>query len=327
MRLYVTGGRQKTRIFKREEEWNVYERALLLEVDPDKGTAETRLDYQSPPEACADGSPSILFKTGTLEGGKLYLCTSTEVLIYQVPEFKRAGYVSLPCFNDLHHVTPGTNGSLLAASTGLDLVVEFTAEGKVLREWNVLGEDPWRRFSKKVDYRKVLTTKPHLSHPNFVFMTGEDVWVTRFNQKDALCLTLPAKRIAIDLEKPHDGQPFNGKLYFTTVDGRVVIGDLGKLEVTEVIDLNPIDNPSGALLGWCRGLYVVDERHAWVGFTRVRKTKFKENIAWVKHAFRDTERPTHIALYDLRERRLLKEVDLEKHGLNVVFSLHPVPAR
>jgi hypothetical protein len=59
-----------------------------------------------------------------------------------------------------------------------------------------------------------------------------------------------------------------------------------------------------------------------VGFTRVRKTKFKENVLWIKHAFRDTERSTHIALYDIVDRKCLQEIDLEQYGMSVIFGIY-----
>ena len=137
-------------------------------------------------------------------GIKLYACTSTEVLVFEVPGFRRIGYVSLPCFNDLHHVTPTRDGNLLVANTGLDMVVKFTPQSKVLAEWNVSDEDLWSRFSRSVDYRKVETTKPHQSHPNFVFELSDDVWVTRFEQRDAVCLTSRGKKVSIGAQRPHE---------------------------------------------------------------------------------------------------------------------------
>jgi hypothetical protein len=322
--LYVTGGRQRHRLIKTEEEWNLYEKAIILKVRVADGTATTCVEYQSPPEACAsDGTPSFLFKTGTLVNNTFYVCTGTEILAYEVPEFKRVGYVSLPCFNDLHHVAPAANGNLLAVSTGLDMVVEFDTEGTVLRQWNVLGEDPWQRFSKDVDYRKLATTKPHKSHPNHVFHIGDDIWVTRCNQSDAVCLTKPNLRIPVASVGVHDGHLYKGRLYFTTVDGTIVIVDPSTRQIVDTIDLKQIDNTEKALLGWCRGLLIVDERTVWVGFTRVRKTKFQEKINWVKHVFHDTEKPTHIALYDISSKKCLKEIDLERYGLNVLFSIFP----
>lgn len=325
--LYVTGGRQRRRVIKIEEEWNLYEKALILEIDPDRGTAITRVEYETPPEACPDHTPSFLFKAGTLIGTTLYVCTGTEVILYEVPNFKIVGYVSLPCFNDLHHVTLGANGNLLAASTGLDMVVEFDLSGKVGRQWNVLGGDIWERFPPDQDYRKVATTKPHWAHPNFVFQIGSDVWVTRAKQSDAVCLTQPELRIELSSVPVHDGHLCNGQLYFTSVDGTIIIVDSATRKIADVIDLKQIDNSEKALLGWCRGLLIVDERHAWVGFTRVRKTKFRENINWVKHVFHDHEKPTHIALYDIYAKKRLREIDLEKYDLNVLFSILPARAK
>ncbi len=321
--LYVTGGRQRSRIFKPiEEEWHLYERALILRIDVNRETSEVCVDYVSPPEVCPDtDTPSLLFKAGTLRGNTLYVCTSTEVLVYRVPDFKRIGYVSVPCFNDLHHVSPTPEGNLLVVNTGLDMVVEITQEGQVLREWNVLGEDPWARFSQEVDYRKVETTKPHKSHPNYVFQLGGNIWITRHKQRDCISLTEANSRIQIGGEGIHDGHIHGDKIYFTQVDGHLVIVDQKTRKVEEVIDLNAIDNVERALLGWCRGLHVLDERRAWVGFTRVRKTKFKENINWVKRVLGNAAKPAHLALYDLVAKKCLKEIDLEKHGMNVVFSI------
>jgi len=323
--LYVLGAREKVRFLKDEEEWRLYDRALAVRVDIETKASEVCVEHITPLEARASGDSSVVFKCGTLQGDTLYACTSTEVLIYEVPEFIRTGYISLPCFNDLHHVTPTPEGHLLVANTGLDMVVELTRDGKLCREWNVLGEDPWSRFSKSIDYRKVETTKPHHSHPNFVFQIENEIWVTRFDQKDAVCLTHPGQRIEIGVQKPHDGHVIGDRIYFTTVDGNIVVVEKNTLRTVEAVDLKTIDNPERALLGWCRGLLVLDESRVWVGFTRVRKTKFKENLNWVRHAFKAGEKPTHIALYDLSAQKCLDEVNLEKVGVNVVFSIFPAP--
>jgi hypothetical protein len=322
--LYVLGARQRNLLVKSEEEWNLYESALILRLDTETGEVRTCVEYQSPAEARAHDNSSNVFKAGTLIGNTLYACTSTEVLIFQLPEFKQIGYVSLPCFNDVHHVTPSSDGNLLAASTGLDMVVKFTPAGKVLEQWNVLGEDPWTRFSRETDYRKVESTKPHKSHPNFVFELDGEVWVTRFRQRDAIALSGSGKRVDIAVQTPHDGLVHGEHIYFTTVDGRVVIANRRTLKVDEIIDLKPIDGQK-SLLGWCRGLLPVDERKIWVGFTRVRKTNLQENVLWVKHIFREgmTVKPTHISLYDIAEKQCLQEFDLEPHGMNIVFSIFP----
>lgn len=323
--LYLLGGRQRKLLFKNAVEQRLYEAALILRVDTSLETAFLEVEYKSPPEARASDESSHVFKSATLAGNTLYTCTSTEVLLFEVPGFRRIGYVSLPCFNDLHHVTPTHDGHILVANTGLDMVVKFTLEGQILAEWNVLGGDPWSRFSRNVDYRKVDSTKPHQSHPNGVFQLGEEVWVTRLSQKDAICLTSPGRRIDIEVQRPHDGLVWGNRIYFTTVDGRIVIANRNSLAVEQIVDLHQIHkvrHQDDTLLGWCRGVLPIDERRVWVGFTRVRKTKFKENVLWIKHAFKEKERPTHIGLYDIAQGKCLQEIELEHHGMNVLFGIY-----
>jgi hypothetical protein len=322
--LYVLGARQRDLLFRRENEWDLYEAGLILQLDTESGAVRTCVEYKTPPDARAGEYSSTVFKSGTLVDNLLYTCTSTEVLVFELPDFKKVGYVSLPCFNDVHHVAPASDGAWLAAVTGLDMVVKFTSQGEFLAGWNVLPEPLWSRFSPATDYRKVASTKPHKSHPNFVFELDGEVWATRFRQRDAICLNDSRKRIDIAVQNPHDGLVCGERIYFTSVDGRVVIANRRNLQVEKVIDLKQI-NGQHFLLGWCRGLLPLNERKMWVGFTRIRKTRFRENVLWVRSVFREgmREKPTHIALYDLVEMRCIQEFDLEPYGLNIVFSIFP----
>jgi len=329
-KLYVLGGRER-RLGLREatprDEWYLYEAALVLEVDTDTGVARTCVEYQSPREVRAGNKPAAHFHSGALIGDTLYTCTTTEVLLYQLPKFRQIGYISLPCFNDVHLVAPASDGNLLVVSTGLDMVVKVTIRGEIVAEWSVLDEAPWTRFSRSVDYRKVETTKPHSSHPNFVFELDHEVWATRFFQRDAICLNGTGRRIAIDVEAPHDGLVCGERIFFTSVDGRVVIVNRSMLSVDQIIDLRKIqDSGKEVLPAWCRGLLPIDERRIWVGFTRIRKTVFKENVRWVKTVLREGTivKPTHIALFDLVSQQCLREIDLEPYGMNSVYSIFPV---
>lgn len=315
--LYITGGQQRT--FVETDEWRQYGKGVIARVDPETGERDTCVEYVSPPDVCPNEESSITFKSGALAGNHLYVCTSTEVLVYEVPTFKLTGYFSLPCFNDLHHVQPTSSGTLLVANTGLDMVVELSPSGERLREWNVLGQPPWAQFSEHIDYRKVPTTKPHRSHPNHIFRIGDSIWVTRFEQRDAVCLD-GDHRIGIDIQRPHDGTPHGGYIYFTTVDGHLVIVNEQTLQLEDIVDLNPPEG-QGPRLGWCRGLKVVDRTRVWVGFSRFRPTKLKENVSWIKNGFRAKRKPTHIALYDLVKRERVCEIDLESLGMHTVFSL------
>jgi hypothetical protein len=103
-----------------------------------------------------------------------------------------------------------------------------------------------------------------------------------------------------------------------------VIANRKSLTIDEIVDLKEIGEEK-ALLGWCRGLLPLDDRRIWVGFTRVRKTKFKENVLWVANILREgvMQKPTHVALYDLVARKCLQEFDLEPHAMNIVFGIFP----
>lgn len=320
--VYVIGGEQRNlrSLLSGSQDWYEYQKAVVMRVNLLNGAVERVLEYVSPPEACAAQNPVILFKSGTLEHNRMYLCTQTEILIYSVPDFRQLDYLSLPCFNDLHHVRPSPEQTLIVANTGLDMVLELTPEGSIVREWNVLGTDPWKRFSRQIDYRKGISTKPHHSHPNYLFYNDEQLWVTRFEQKDAICLTHPDQRIEIGIERPHDGVLYDGHLYFTTVNGHVVIVNTVTLQTEALIDLNTMHEPT-MLLGWCRSLLVDDDR-LLVGFSRLRPTRFRENVSWVKSNFKRAM-PTHIACYDLASNSCAFMVDLESHGLNAVFGIFP----
>jgi len=232
----------------------------------------------------------------------------------------------LPCFNDLHHVVPTSDGNLLVVTTGLDMVVKVSPSGELLREWPVLQETPWSRFSRDTDYRKVETTKPHLSHPNFVFELDNEIWVTRFTQRDAISLNGSGHRIDIALEKPHDGVLWKDYVVFTVVDGKIILANRQTLKVDRIIDLRRIqDHDQQILPAWCRGVLPVDDQKMWVGFTRIRRTLFRENVRWAKQFLKEgtVMKPTHLALFDIETEQCLREFDLEPYGMNCIFGIFP----
>ena len=323
--LYAIGGRQRKNFENIESEWFLFDKALVVRVDTDTGKGEVCLEYETPLEVRASEKSSVLFKTASLKDGKLYLCTSTEVMIYEVPSFKRLAYISLPCFNDLHHVCPAPNGNLMVAATGMDMVLEITPDGKVVHEWSAMHGDPWERFSRETDYRKVASNKPYRAHPNYVFWIGQELWVGRSDLKDAVSLVNPDRRINIGINCVHDGIPFNGRIYFTTIDGHLAAANPDTLQLDSAIDLKTIDNPENALLGFCRGIFIEDKKRFWIGFTRVRQTKWKEKVLWIKRTLVTAQTSTHLALYDIESQKLLKKIDLERYGINAVFNMLPAP--
>ncbi|MEO8246840.1 MAG: hypothetical protein ABI622_06920 [Chloroflexota bacterium] len=322
--LYVAGGRQRgLRPLTAALDWYQYEAGVLLRVDAEKGTATRQLEYVSPPEVIPDEGATILFKSGSLAGDHLYMTTQTEVLIYRLPDFVLERHISIPQFNDLHHVILGRDGSLVVAATGMDMVFEIDLDGTILREHDVTGNGLWHRFSRDTDYRKVATTKPHAAHPNYVFRLGDEIWATRFEHRDAVSVVDPSRRIDIGVQRVHDGVVRGERIYFTTVDGHVAIANAQSLTVDRVVDLTK-SHPRETVLGWTRSIYPVDDRHAWVGFSRIRPTKFRENVGWVARGFR-RDIGTHIGLYDLESGECLQQIELEKYGLSAVFGIYPVP--
>ncbi|HEX9728984.1 MAG TPA: hypothetical protein VGA37_10810 [Gemmatimonadales bacterium] len=324
--LYVVGGRQRRGTdVERVREWHHYGCAVILRLDLRSGSGAVEVEYQSPPEVCPADRPSFVFKAGSLDGDTLHVCTQTELLAYTVPTFQRTRYVSLPCLNDVHFVGPGDDGAMLVANTGLDMVLEVSAEGTVLREWAVTEEEPWSRFSRHVDYRKVPSTKPHISHPNHVFRLGESIWATRCHQGDAVCLTGPGRIERIADTYIHDGLLRDGVLYFTSVDGFVITVDPASHRIISRVDLNAIARP-GHPLGWCRGIALLDERHVAVGFSRLRATRWKESVRWFRDRVTgsDAQRPlaTRVVVFDLVSQSVVGEYPVEANGVNAIFSLH-----
>lgn len=290
------------------------------------GALERVLEHRVAPEHRA-GEGSHCFKAATFTDERAYLCTDTEVLVCALPDLRIERVLSLPCFNDLHHVVPGPRGTLFVVSTGLDSVVETTLDGELVRIVHVLGGSTWDRFSRGVDYRKVASTKPHRSHPNYVFFRDGEPWVTRFEQRDAVPLADSGRAAApIAPAGIHDGHAHEGRVLFTGVDGRVVgVGPEG--DVTLDVALSGHDERGAA--GWCRGLLPEGDR-AWVGFTLLRFTELRHNLSWLASRLRGAEPqvylPTRVALHDLRTGALLEETRTDGVGLDAIFSIHPVAA-
>ncbi len=322
--IVVVGGRQKRTETRSSKEWTRFGEAVAVSMNPDTGIYKEIVSHQTPPDARPEDEFSIVFKSSWIEDGILYACTQTEVLLYDLASGVEQQRITLPSFNDVHHVRPSRNGGLWVVSTGLDLLIEISRSGEVLKEFSAVETPTWERFDRATDYRKIASTKPHEAHPNFVFEHGEDVWLTRFEQKDAICVTSPGRRIDIAVERPHDGVVVGDSVYFTTVDGHLVIADLLTDTVTDVVDIQAFSDAEGAL-GWMRGLTVLDEGHVLLGFSTLRVTKFRENIRWVKKRAGQLENdvvlPTHIARYDIPNRRLIWRRELSDPVMDVVFSV------
>lgn len=214
-----------------------------------------------------------------------------------------------PGFNDLHHAVEH-DGAIWVASTGADTVIELRdGESKV----HQLADPP-----PPGDLRG-RNLKPHAVHPNHLFAWEGELWVTCLHQGHARSLW-SSRVLEVDEERIHDGVVHEGKVWFTTVDGRVVATDGTS---REVLDLNLLDG-SGDPLGWCRGLTFCDGL-LWVGFTRLRATRWRQHLAWARGRARGrvevTRRPTRLVAVDLGSRRAVAVLACEDLGLHAVFGI------
>ena len=327
MKLIITGGRQAdSKLSYFNKEWNNGIEGVIFEYDPKKNLIEEKISYKTPLENRPIDNYSISFKSGSIHNNKLYVTTLTEILIFDLPEYKLVDIISLNIFNDLHHVIYHEE-NLFIVITGLDLVVKFSLnEKKIKTFYNCYPEiNTWERFDKNKDYRKINTTKPHLSHPNHVSIFQDKVLVTRYKQQDALIFSMEGKVLdKINLNKgiPHDGAIFNESFIYTTVNGNIIEVNKSDFSIKKITDLN-FHSKDGRSLGWCRGYQKLESLN-YVGYSRIRPTKFVENIKWLGSKLTDKVKlkmPTRIECYNENYSKIKNTIDLESYKMNWVFSI------
>lgn len=309
----------------RRQEGARHAQAIIGLVDADRGSYRQLFAYESavslrPPEG------AMRFGAGCIDGGLLWTCTPTEVVAFELAGLRQVCSLSLPWFNDLHHVVRYRDGVLVAA-TGVDRVIHCDLAGGVRRVWHVLEGEGAVAPPDGRDYRMVVSTKPHLSHPNYVFVVDDAVWATRFEQRDAVCLTDSYRVLSLGGERPHDGHVSGDDVTFTTVDGHVVIANIRSGRVRR-FDLQAMSGET-ASLGWCRGLAMPSCGLAVVGFSRLRPTRLRENLRWLKYRFgmrsNPGNLPARVAGFDLDAGTMAFAVEVECHGLNAIFDVLPWP--
>lgn len=263
------------------------------------------------------------FTSGSIAGDALWVGTPTEVLKLSLGTFAKDQAFSCRHFNDIHHVVPGAGGVIYTVNTGLDMVLRHTMDGSVVEALSASEDDPWARFDTLTDYRLIGSTKPHLYHPNYLSVTESGLWLTRFETKDAVNLRDKSQKIDISVGAPHDGLLHNGELIYTTINGFLVFANPYSTKVTKVIDLNEIEG-TGRPLGWCRGIAVVDE-FAFVGYTRLRRTKAEENLRWLGSHIKklDVTPPARIVQYDIARKTKVREILIPEGYTDVIFSILP----
>jgi len=319
-RFYVTGGlggelsAGDTAHFR-------HDAAVIAEVDTDTGDVQVRFTYQTPAAIQPPEGISHVFKAGSWDGDLLMVCTLVEILWVDPATWTLVRRVTHPWFNDLHHVAR-LGGRVRVACTGLDGLLTLSEDDTTVASVDEAHTEPvWDRHHRDTDYRKVLSTQPHPVHLNYVFEHGGRVWGGRFKGRDAVPLAPLGTPVSLQATAGiHDGIPHGGFQWFTSVDGAVYQAQLDTGEV-KAYPLSPMSKHKGAL-GWCRGI-AFDGDVAWVGFSRLRRTKWKENLNWLRNRMGQGGLPARLAGYRLATGEHVGEVPLDAHQITAVFSVLP----
>lgn len=321
VKIIVTGGlypnNWKSIQEKNEENFIRFSEGEILELDWDSGVVTQKIRYTSPEEYL---NPSMMFKGAQIYGNKLNVVSNTELVTYDIENWNVERVFSDSTFNDLHGVME-EDGLFWVVNTGLEIIQQLDVSGSVLNEWNFSGVNTWERFDQTKDYRKIGSTKPHDMHINHIFKAGGDYFVTRMLQKDAVGLDDQSKRFNIEVGNPHDGVVSNGRVYFTTTNGHMVVFDEISRELIYKVNLNDIlaesEFQSG---GWCRGVVPISKDRVIVGFTQLRHTKFKEFVSWAKK-LGNNDAPTRLLEFDLSKQKAVKEVVYPSDSGIAIFSV------
>jgi len=317
--FFITGAKRNSAPFSMENMAGCYH-AVLYELDFAKEKIVKSYIEEEPDMEIHPATYSFSFRGLSVHSDIIYTCNGSEILEIDKNTFQVLKRISLPVFNDLHHVDI-INGNITFASTGIDHI-GFIKNGEVELH-SSLPEAESRVIDDTIDYRAI-STKPHLSHPNYVFEIDGKTWITRFHQKDAICLEDPSLKLDIGTERPHDGLVVGDKVYFTTVNGAITVFNKNTQEKLEVHDLQ--SHYKQPKIGWCRGIEVIGD-FAYIGFTRLRKTRSIENLGFLTDrwdsmmtSIKGTP-PARIIKYDLKNRKIIKEMVFNNSQLSVLFSL------
>ncbi len=242
MKLLVSMGIPASDFHKKDEGFR-YNGAVIQQIDWDKKSLINEISYQSPAENLGQDL-SMMFKGAYVSADELWVVSNTELLKYELSSGKLQQVYTDNSFNDLHGVYVD-KGQIYVCNTGLEIVQQLSETGDIINEWNIAECPTWGRFDRQKDYRLIATTKPHEVHINHLFTIDDELWVNLGSQRKARAVN--NKNRVIDMNKVfgndekvlcHDGLVKQDFIYFTSVNGSIVVVNKDTLKVEERIVLN-----------------------------------------------------------------------------------------
>lgn len=319
MKVYAIGA--VPRIFgELRKEGTVLDRGQVAIIDLETGSYETILDYKSEEYSAQPG-----FRSGSLAAnGDLILVTGNEIVRFCVKERIVKRKISCQYFNDLHHVVEA-NDMYYVVSTGFDAILQLDMEGVLCNIFSASFKNPFEKYDEDSDLRQFDSLKPHETHVNHVRVDGEKIWATRFNSRDCKDLMDVESGFELPGEGCHDGVHIEGKIYFTSVDGKIKIVDEKNSYALTEIDLYGATREGVEPLGWCRGIEYKNHV-AYVGFTQLRTTKLTSNIRWVRNMIKSRKiekrpSPTSIVSYSFQSEKVINKYEFPEGGIGALFSI------
>ena len=320
------------------------EEAILRIIDWDSLVVIAEARYRSELSCFLEQVPSppipprCKFNGGSFQEDLFFTCTHNEVVVYTYNSGLKLAYTfSRPTFTDLHHVHCEKD-RLLVVNTGLEIIEEVDMKGNLIHQY-MMADDVCERYDLTQDYRRIASTKPHTSHPNWITHLGNQYLVTMLQTRTVVELETRKTMISGFPHKIHDGVLYNGCLYYTTTNGHIVEVDVDTLNINHVYSTYPLFGRVQP--GWCRGLYPLGNFHFLVGYTRFRKTYspgFKPNLwertrVFAKDSLKrllgrpapsiDPRMDSHIAEIDIKSGRLIKDYVLGTPCMTI-YGIYPL---
>lgn len=252
--------------------------------------------------------------------GSLWQAAHTALLAIDPVSLEVVRTWSHPALHNVHSVTPAPEGGFTVTATSTDRILQLDANGKLTRTIALTRRRFPRDDLRGLDHDAF---KPHRFHPNHAVWVGGTLWVTCLLTRECRPVHGPGTAIALPEAMPHDGRLRQGWLWFTQVTGRIVAVDPTTGARTVDLDLAALtDEPR--MLGWCRGIEVVDDR-LYVGFTMLRRPRHREVLRVLWRGLRGEKLPTRVLEVDWRRGEVLRSFVLGNAAGGTIYAVTAYP--